>query len=116
MDTREVQYLVEGVSDTISSVYDELYDSLVVKGKQRLGQQTTGDAPVISDLIKRHREDNELSSLLSRAESEKEELIRSIGAEIRKRLSTVGLVTQSDLARIQRRMDEIEQVLASRSS
>lgn len=114
MDLKELQYFFEGLSGTVGQFYDEVYDSLVAKGKKRLGQEAGEESPVISELIKRTREQQSISELLARGKKGQEELILSIGAEVKKILSAVGIVTRHDLARIERRMDEIENILAEK--
>lgn len=114
MDLKELQYFFEGLAGTVGQFYDEVYDSLVVKGKKRLGQETREDSPVISELIKRTREQQNISELLAKGKKGQEEFIQSIGAEVKKILSAAGIVTRHDLARIERRMEEIEGILAGK--
>lgn len=115
MDLKELQYFFEGLSGTVGHFYGEVYDSLVVKGKKRLGQETREDSPVISELIKRTREQQSISELLAKGKKGQEELILSIGAEVKRILSAAGIVTRHDLARIDRRMDEIESILTGKA-
>lgn len=112
MDMKEFQYFFEGLSGTVSQFYGDLYDTLVLKGKKRMGQETTGEAPQVSELIKRTREQQTLAELVSKGKQGQEELIQAIGGEVKKILSSAGIVTKSDLHRIERRMDEIEKDLA----
>lgn len=111
MELKDLQYFLEGLSSTLSQFYDELYDSLVVKGKKRMGEETKKDSPQISELIKRTREQQSVSELLSKGKKGQEELIQAVGAEVKKILSSAGIVTRTDLARIERRMSVIEQRL-----
>lgn len=114
MDFKELQYFLEGFAGTVSQFYDEVYGSLIVKGKKRMGQDTREDSPVISELIRRTREQQGISELLAKGKKGQEELIQAIGAEIKRILSAAGIVTRHDLARIERRMDEIENILAGK--
>jgi len=111
MDVKEIQYLFEGLSNTLGGLYGELYNTLVSKGKKRMGQEEVEDTPQVSELIKRTREKQTIADLVSKGQKGQEELIRSIGGEVRKILSSAGIVTKSDLARVERRIDEIDKAL-----
>lgn len=111
MEVKETKYLFEGLSNTLGQLYGELYDTLVAKGKKRMGQEDVGDSPQVSELIKRTREKQSMADLLSKGQKGQEELIASIGGEVKKILSSAGIVTRTDLARIERRIDEIERAL-----
>jgi len=113
---KDLQYFVDGLSSTLEELYEQIYDALVQKGKKRLGQEAKADTPQISELIKRTREQYSIAELVSKGKEGQEELIQAIGAEVRKILSSAGIVTKSDLARIERRMDEIEKTLSKESS
>jgi hypothetical protein len=112
MDAKEIQYLAEGLSVTVGRFSGEIYQSLLIKGKKRLGQETRAEAPAISDLIRKTRKDQVVSDLLMKGKKGREEFILSIGAEVKKILSSAGIVTRSDLARVQRRIDEIGGILS----
>ena len=114
MDTKDFQYLLEGLSGFLGEFLGELYDTLVLKGKKAMGQETEGESPQISELIRRTREQQTLAELIARGKEGQEELIAAIGAEVRKILSSSGRVTRHDLARVERRMDEIEKALDKR--
>jgi polyhydroxyalkanoate synthesis regulator phasin len=92
-------------------LYGELYDTLVAKGRKRMGQEDVADSPQVSELIKRTREKQTMADLISKGQKGQEELIASIGGEVKKILSSAGIVTRVDLARIERRIDEIERAL-----
>ena len=111
MEMKELQFFFEGLSSTMSQLGDELYDALVAKGKKRMGQETKAETPQISELIKRQREQQTVAELVSRGKQGQEELIQSIGGEVKKILSSAGIVTKHDLARIEKRMDVIEKAL-----
>lgn len=114
MDFKELQYFFDGLAGTVSRFYEDVYGSLVVKGRKRMGQETTQDSPVISELIKRTREQQSISELLAKGKKGQEELIQAIGGEVKRILSSAGIVTRHDLARIERRMEEIENILAGK--
>jgi hypothetical protein len=114
MDVKELQYFVDGLSGTLRQFYDEIYDSLVIKGKKRLGQETKRESPSISELIMRNREQQSISELLAKGKQGQEELIQSIGGEVKRILSAAGIVTRHDLARIEKRMNEIEKILGGK--
>lgn len=111
MEMKELQYFFEGLSNTLGTLTVELYDTLVNKGKQRMGQETKGDTPQVSELIKRTREEQSVADMLARGKQGQEELIGAIGGEVKKILSSAGVVTRQDLHRIERRMDAIENEL-----
>jgi len=52
-----------------------------------------------------------VAELISKGQKGQEELIQSIGGEVKKILSAAGIVTRSDLARVERRIDEIDHAL-----
>lgn len=112
MDIKEIQYLFEGLSSTVGDFSAELFGTLVEKGKKRLGQEGAVDSPQVSELIRRTREKQSMADLISRGQKGQEELIQSIGGEVKKILSSAGIVTKSDLARVERRIDEIDRALA----
>jgi len=87
MEMKEFQYFFEGLTETVRPFVSELYDTLLEKGKRRMGQETSGESPQVS------------------------ELIRSIGGEVKKILSSAGIVTRTDLARVEKRIDEIEKTV-----
>ncbi len=111
MDVKEIQYLFEGISNTLGGLGGELYETLVAKGKKRMGQEGTADTPQVSELIKRTREKQTVAELISKGQKGQDELIQSIGGEVKKILSSAGIVTKSDLARVERRIDEIDKAL-----
>ena len=111
MDVKEIQYLFEGLSNTLGELSGELFDTLVAKGKKRMGQEDVGDSPQVSELIKRTREKQTVAELISKGQKGQEELIQSIGGEVKKILSLTGIVTRSDLARVERWIDEIDNAL-----
>jgi polyhydroxyalkanoate synthesis regulator phasin len=111
MDVKEIQYLFEGISNTLGGLSGELYATLVAKGKKRMGQEDAADTPQVSELIKRTREKQTVAELISKGQKGQEELIQSIGGEVKKILSSAGIVTKSDLARVERRVDEIDKAL-----
>ncbi len=111
MDVKETRYLFDGLSETLGGLLGELYDTLVAKGRKRMGQEDVADSPQVSELIRRTREKQTVAELISRGQKGQEELIQSIGGEVRKILSSAGIVTRTDLARIERRVDEIERAL-----
>lgn len=114
MEMKELQYFFEGLSSTLSTYYEEIYEILVSKGKKKMGQEAGPDTPQISELIKRTREQQSISDLMERGKEGQEELIQAIGAQVKKILSSAGIVTRHDLARLERRMDHIEQELAAK--
>ncbi len=114
MEVKEIQYLFEGVSDIAGPFLGELYDTLVTKGKKRMGRETEGDSPQISELIRRTRESQLVAEMVDKGKKGQEELIRSIGGEVKKILSSAGIVTEMDLARVQRRVDGIEAILTEK--
>jgi len=114
MEVKEIQYLLEGVSNTAGPFLGELYDTLIAKGKKRMGQETEEDSPQISELIRRTRESRTVADMVAKGKKGQEELIRSIGGEVKKMLSSAGIVTETDLARVQGRVDEIEEILAEK--
>ena len=111
MDVKEIQYLFEGLSNTLGGLYGELYETLVAKGKKRVGQEDAADTPQVSELIKRTREKQTVAELISKGQKGQEELIHSIGGEVKKILSSAGIVTRTNLARVERRIDEIDKAL-----
>jgi len=111
MDVKEIQYLFEGLSNTLGGLYGELIETLVAKGKKRMGQENAADTPQVSELIKRTREKQTIAELISKGQKGQEELIHSIGGEVKKILSSAGIVTRTDLARVERRIDEIDKAL-----
>lgn len=111
MEVKETKYLFEGLSETMGELFGELYDTLVAKGKKRMGQEDVADSPQVSELIKRTREKQTVADLISKGQKGQEELIASIGGEVKKILSSAGIVTRTDLARIERRIEEIERAL-----
>ena len=111
MDVKEIQYLFEGISNTLGGLSGELYATLVAKGKKRMGQEDAADTPQVSELIKRTKEKQTVAELISKGQKGQEELIQSIGGEVKKILSSAGIVTKSDLARVERRVDEIDKAL-----
>ncbi len=114
MDAKEIQYLLEGLSSTLTEFYGELREALVAKGKKKMGQEGAADSPQLSELIRRTRERHNLAELLVGGKPDEEELVQAVGARVKQILSSVGLVTRSDLARVERRMDEIEKALAEK--
>lgn len=116
MEVKEIQYLLEGFSSTITEFYGELREALVAKGKKKMGQEGAADSPQVSELIRRTRERHNLAELLAGGKQGEEELVQAVGAQVKQILSSVGLVTRSDLARVERRMDEIEKALAEKGS
>ena len=114
MDVKEIQYLVEGLASTLAEFYSELHEALVAKGRKRMGQEDVPDSPQISELIKRTRERQALVDYLGKGKQGDEELIRAVGSQVKKILSSAGIVTRTDLTRVERRMDEIEKALADR--
>jgi polyhydroxyalkanoate synthesis regulator phasin len=111
MDVKEIQYLFEGLSNTLGELSAEVFDTLVAKGKKRMGQEDVADSPQISELIRRTREKQTVAELISKGQKGQEELIQAIGGEVKKILSSAGIVTRSDLARVERRIDEIDNAL-----
>jgi polyhydroxyalkanoate synthesis regulator phasin len=111
MDVKEIQYLFEGLSNTLGELSAEVFDTLVAKGKKRMGQEDVADSPQISELIRRTREKQTVAELISTGQKGQEELIQAIGGEVKKILSSAGIVTRSDLARVERRIDEIDNAL-----
>lgn len=111
MDMKEIEYLFEGLSNALGGLGGELYETLVSKGKKRMGQEAVEDTLQISELIKRTKEKQTIAEMISKGQKGQEELIQSIGSKVRKTLSSVGIVTKSDLARFERRIDEIEKAL-----
>ena len=114
MDVKEIQYLLEGFSSTLREFHGELREALVAKGKKKMGQEGAADSPQVSELIRRTRERHSLAELLAGGEQGEAELAQAVGAQVKQILSSVGLVTRSDLARVERRMDEIEKALAEK--
>lgn len=114
MEMKDLQYFFEGLSETLGQYFDEIYDTLVAKGKKRMGQETKGESPQISELIKRTREEQSFAELVARGKKGQEELIGAIGGEVKKILASAGVVTRPDLKRIEKRMEEIEQALEAR--
>jgi polyhydroxyalkanoate synthesis regulator phasin len=112
VDVKEIQYFFEGISNVVGELGGELYDTLVAKGKKRMGQEDVADSPKVSELIRRTREKQSVAELVSRGQKGQEELIQSIGGEVKHILSAAGIVTRSDLSRIERRIDEIDRALA----
>ena len=76
-----------------------------------MGQEDVADSPQVSELIKRTREKQTVADLISKGQKGQDELIQSIGGEVKKILSSAGIVTRSDLARVEHRIDEIENAL-----
>jgi polyhydroxyalkanoate synthesis regulator phasin len=111
MDVKEIQYLFEGLSNMLGELGGELFETLVAKGKKRMGQEDVADSPQVSELIKRTREKQTVADLISKGQKGQDELIQSIGGEVKKILSSAGIVTRSDLARVEHRIDEIENAL-----
>ncbi len=111
MEVKETKYFFEGLSSTLAVLSGELYDTLVAKGKKRMGQEDVADSPQISELIRRTREQQTMADLISKGRKGQEELTQAIGAEVKKTLSAAGIVTRTDLARLERRIDEIERTL-----
>ena len=114
MDMKDIQYFFDGLSSTLTELYGEIYQTLIEKGKKRLGKEATGDTPQISELIKRTREEHSIAELVAKGKEGQEELIRAIGGEVKRILSSLGIVTRNDLIRIEKRMDEIEKILSER--
>ncbi|MBU1670673.1 MAG: hypothetical protein KKF41_16470 [Actinobacteria bacterium] len=114
MDMKDLQYFFDGLSGTLDELFDELYSTLVVKGKKKMGQETTEESPQVSELIRRTREKESVAEMIAKGKQGQEELISAIGAEVKKILSSAGIVTRNDLARVVRRMDEIEKTLAKK--
>ena len=111
MDLKEIQYLAEGLFGTLNAFYEEVHDALVAKGKKKLGQEDIEEGPQLSELIERTRERRRLTAIITSGEGGEEELIEAIGSEIRRVLSVAGIATRDDLARVEKRMEEIEQAL-----
>ncbi|HEY5530792.1 MAG TPA: hypothetical protein VIK22_02190 [Candidatus Anoxymicrobiaceae bacterium] len=111
MDLKEIQYLVEGLFGTLNAFYEEVHDTLVAKGKKKLGQEDIEEGPQLSELIERTRERRRLTAIIAGGKGGEDELIEAIGREIRRVLSVAGIATRDDLARVEKRMEEIEQAL-----
>jgi polyhydroxyalkanoate synthesis regulator phasin len=114
MDVKDIQYLVEGLSSTLAEFYSELHEALVAKGRKRMGQEDAPDSPQVSELIRRTRERQVVADLVGTGKKGEEELIQAVGAQVKRILSSAGIVTHSDLARVEKRMDEIEKALADK--
>jgi polyhydroxyalkanoate synthesis regulator phasin len=111
MEMKEFQYFFEGLTETVRPFVSELYDTLLEKGKRRMGQETSGESPQVSELIRRTRENQTIAEMVAKGKKGQEELIRSIGGEVKKILSSAGIVTRTDLARVEKRIDEIEKTV-----
>ncbi|MDD5749094.1 MAG: hypothetical protein PHP64_08680 [Actinomycetota bacterium] len=114
MEMKEIQNFFDGLSLTLDELFGEVYETLVMKGKKRLGQKDVGETPQISELIKRTHEEHSIAELVSKGKEGQEELIQAIGGQVRKALSSLGIVTKSDLERIERRMAGIEKALSEK--
>ncbi len=114
MDVKEIQYLAEGLFSTVAEFYSELHEALVAKGRRRMGQEDAPDSPQVSELIRRTRERQAVVDLMGAGKKGEEELIQAVGAQVKKILSSAGIVTRPDLTRVEKRMDEIEQALADK--
>lgn len=114
METKELQYFFDGLSDTVGGFLEEVYETLVQKGKKKMGQETGTETPQISELIRRTREQQSIADLVAKGKKGQEELIQSIGSEVKRKLSAAGIVTKTDLARLDRRVDEIEKILTEK--
>lgn len=114
MDFKEIQYLLEGLTGTAAAFYGELYEALVAKGKKRMGQEGAPESPQVSELIRRTREEKCMADLLAAGKSGEEELVHAVGGQVQKILASAGIVTRADLARVERRLDEIEKALAKK--
>lgn len=111
MEVKELQYLVEGITNTAGPFLGELYDTLVAKGKKKMGQETAEDSPRVSEIIRRTRESQTVAEMVAKGKKGQEELIKAIGGEVKKMLSSAGIVTKTDLARVERRVNEIQSIL-----
>lgn len=110
MDAKDLKYLFQGLTATLSEYYSEVYDSLIVKGKKKLGRGEE-ETPAISELIRKVKEEQSISEMLSKGEKGQAEFTQAIAAEVRRILSRTGVITRSDLARVEKRLDEIEKYL-----
>ncbi len=113
MDARDLKYLFKGLTSTVSEYYFEFYDNLIAKGKKKLGKGNE-ETPAISELIRKVKEEHSISEMLSRGEEGQAEFTRAIATEVRKILSRVGVVTRADLARVEKRLEEIEKYLGGK--
>lgn len=114
MDFKDVGYFMEGLSGALTEFYGELYQALVTKGRKKMGQEDAGESAQVSELIRRTRQKETVAELVGRGQKGQEELIGAIGGEVRRILSSVGIVTRKDLARIEKRMNEIESAVETR--
>ncbi len=110
MDAKDLKYLFGGLTSTLYEYYSQVYDSLIAKGKKKLGKGEE-ETPAISELIKRVREEHSISEMLSRGREGQAEFTQAIAAEVRRILSKVGVVTRADLVRVEKRLEEIEKFL-----
>ena len=111
MDLKQIKYLVEGLSGTLNTFYEEVHDTLVAKGRKRLGQEDIEEGPQLSEIIRRTRERRTIAEILASGKGGEAELVEAIGNEIRSVLTAAGIATRDDLARVEKRMEEIEQAL-----
>lgn len=114
METKDIRYFVEGLASTASGVFDELYEVLVAKGKKKMGKEDV-ESPEISEIIRQVKEKETVAGFLARGKKGREDLIQSVGEEVQRILSSIGVVTKMDLKRIDKRVAEIENLLAKKS-
>lgn len=114
METKDIQYFVDGLTSTVRDVFDELYGVLVTKGKKQMGKEDA-ESPEISEIIRQVKEKETVADLLARSKKGREDLTQSVGEEVQRILSSIGVVTKMDLKRIEKRVAEIENLLAKKS-
>lgn len=111
MDLKELGYFLEGLADVLTEFRGELYQSLVAKGRKKMGQEDAGESVQVSELIRRTRQKQTVAELVAGGGEGRDELIEAIGGEVKRILASAGIVTRADLARIEKRMDEIEKAV-----
>lgn len=114
MDYSDIGYFLEGLSEVLTDFYGELYQALVTKGRRRMGQEDAGESVQVSELIRRAREKQAAAGLVALGRKGHEELVADIGGEVKRVLSSSGIVTRADMARIEKRLDEIEKAVEAR--
>ena len=100
--------LFQGVVATCKEVGGDLYKELVSKGKNQMGQESDPTGAGIVELIHKTRESEPIAEIISRGKKGQEELVSTIGKEIKNVLSTAGIVTKAELVHLEKRIDQVE--------
>ena len=100
--------LFQGVVTTCKEVGGEFYKELVAKGKKRMGQESEPTGERIAELIHKTRASEPIADLISRGKKGQEEMVSAIGKELKNVLSVAGIVTKTELAHLEKRVNQVE--------